>query len=198
MSSVVILFSSFSPSCFSLGAVKNSVDGLVAGLQTSQLFTVTQVNAEIKSSEHATFPPPVLCAAAISRREDITYKSGEPSSFSVLHSPRSPCRRYKKVCFHGNERIKGKGTPSQNDASDLGEREKINHPRCIDKGKWIGFLERELQKQPAVMDLVCRLIILLNFAIATRDNFRESKVDTRPVSHDQQHIESVTQTFLIT
>lgn len=45
-----------------------------------------------------------------------------------LPPPHSPCRRHKKVCFHDNKRIKGEGGPIQNDTSDLGAREKINHP----------------------------------------------------------------------
>lgn len=45
-----------------------------------------------------------------------------------LPPPHSPCRRQRKVCFHDNKRIKGEGGPIQNDTSDLGAREKINHP----------------------------------------------------------------------
>lgn len=58
-----------------------------------------------------------------------------------LPPPHSPCRRHWKVCFHDNKRIKGEGGPIQNDTSDLGAREKINHPGWIDRGKWIEFPE---------------------------------------------------------
>lgn len=65
-----------------------------------------------------------------------------------LPPPHSPCRRHGKVCFHDNKRIKGEGGPIQNDTSDLGAREKINHPGWIDRGKWIEFPECVGKKLP--------------------------------------------------
>lgn len=154
-------FFSFTLSCILLQVIMN----LVAGLQTFQLFTVTEdkhySKIEKKKRRHNTPSHCSLCCShQQERRQATSWKSGEPSSFSssiflllIL--------RHGKVCFHDNERIKGKGAPSQNDTSDLGACEKINHPGWIDRGKRIGFPECEPQKKPAMMDLVCLLIPLL-------------------------------------
>ncbi len=97
----VLLFFLRSPSCSILFVSTYKFVSQLAGLHTSQLFSVTEGNTIQMEKRRHTTPPPsdsaVLGAAAISRREDKPH----PESQGSLHPPplpppHSPCRRHRR------------------------------------------------------------------------------------------------------
>lgn len=149
----VLLFFLRSPSCSILFVSTYKFVSQLAGLHTSQLFSVTEGNTIQMEKKKTHYPAPLqlccslCCSHQQERRQATSWKSGEPSSSSSSSSSFS-LQTAQKVCFHDNGRIKGEGAPSQNDTSDLGASEKINHPRWIDRGNGLDFLDVNRIKTP--------------------------------------------------